>query len=141
MSFIKVNFIITTIAVILFVSCSNDNFLEERDNPNTTIISHRITAEQAKLNALEFVNNYNKETRNSNFSLTVSEVKAFNIKSHNTRFSNDFESFDSLFYIVNFDDNKGFVIAASDNRETPIYAYIEEGNYNETDSLDHSLLQ
>lgn len=43
---------------------------------------------------------------------------------------------DSLFYIINFKDNKGFAIASSDDREVPIFALVEEGNYSYDNERD-----
>lgn len=37
------------------------------------------------------------------------------------------------FYIINFDDNKGYAVVSMDKRMTPVYAYSEHGNINKTD--------
>lgn len=47
---------------------------------------------------------------------------------------NDKVFLDTLFYIVNFQDKKGWAILAADNRTDPIYAIIDEGSFH-IDSL------
>lgn len=42
-------------------------------------------------------------------------------------------------YIVNYADNKGFVILAADKREMPILAYAEEGNFHLTKDMPAGL--
>ena len=118
---------------IVIASCSNDNLFNEV-TPVMKKSVHRITAEQAQQNALEFVNNFSVTTRGTTSTLKVSGVKAISGGGTITRSDGDSINTDSLFYIVNFEDNNGFVIAATDDRETPVFAYIEEGSYEE-DSL------
>lgn len=124
-------------AVAFMMSCSayeeDANHLSSLDQPK----SHRITAEQAMQNAINFVGQLQASTRASGIPLTVSEVKAVGVKEGMTRSSNDYFNMDSLFYIVNFANKQGFVIAASDDRETPVFAYVEEGNYEEDDTLNN----
>ena len=118
-------------------SCSNHDELEEDICNLTQPITHRLTAEQAKQNALNFVNKLGTTTRANGKPLTVSDVKAIGIDKSVTRSEVDSVNLDSLFYVVNFDNNEGYVIASSDDRETPIFAYIEDGNYNEEDTLNN----
>lgn len=107
------------------------------NEPDKDLLSHRISTEQAILNSLEFVNNIGNSTRSNKGPLTVSEVKAIGYHNEKTRSLNDSIDLDSLFYIVNFDNNEGYVIASSDDRETPVFAYIEKGNYEEDDTLNN----
>ena len=46
----------------------------------------------------------------------VAEVKAFSVDEGSTRAEDNSINLDSLFYVINFADNKGFVIASSDDR-------------------------
>ena len=43
----------------------------------------------------------------------------------------DYESIpiDTLFYVINFENDEGFAILAADDRTDPIYAIIDEGNF------------
>lgn len=114
---------------VLTISCSSD--LEEccLEKEIVKTSSHRISSEQAAQNALNFVSNIYNSTRSEQKSFTISDVKAINGYVDPTRAQNDSVSFDSLFYVVSFEDNQGFVIAASDDREQPIFAYVESGTY------------
>lgn len=118
-------------------SCSNYDELEAEVANNATPATHRLTAEQAQQNALDFVNKLGMTTRSNGKFLTVSEVKAIGVGNSITRSENDSLDLDSLFYVVNFNDDNGFVIASSDDRETPVFAYIEDGNYSEEDTLNN----
>lgn len=114
-----------------FFSCSNENnYCAEK--PVLLKTSHRISTEQAQQNALEFVNRI-FTTRGCPISVSVSEVKAISANKSLTRSVNDSINLDTLFYVVNFENENGFIIASSDDREIPIFAYIEEGNYEETE--------
>jgi hypothetical protein len=115
------------------VSCSDYEEYVNEDANHPNFSTHRITAEQAKQNALTFVGQFGVTTRTNGHALSIAEVKAISANEGFTRSMNDSVNLDTLFYVVNFDNNMGFVVAASDDRETPVFAYIEEGNYKEKD--------
>ena len=121
--------------LIAMASCSD---YEEQANdaaPPTETEAHRISAEQAIQNALDFVGQYGTTTRTDVGGLIVSDVKAISVNKGDTRsISNDEINLDSLFYVVNFDNDRGFVLAASDDRETPVYAYVEDGKFEDDDT-------
>lgn len=121
-------------ALFTVYSCTEYNDSVNEVNKFSKLEFHRITAKQAKENALNFVENFANSTRAAKRPLTVSEVKAISKSTGKTRSSESSINLDTLFYVVNFDDNQGFVIAASDDRETPVFAYVEEGNYEEETS-------
>lgn len=116
-------------------SCSNEEDSLPTEN-KVPAQSHRLTAEQAGQNALDFVGNFNNGTRIARKNLKIAEVKAIGMENSLTRSVNDGISLDTLFYIVNFANEGGFVIAASDDREEPVYAYVEEGIYEDYVSND-----
>lgn len=123
--------------IIIMNSCSD---IEEQVNvlvPVTSTINHRLTAEQATQNALNFIGQYTNKTRTEQRILKVEGVKAFCMDKMQTRTDGYSINLDSLFYVVNFADNRGFVIASSDDRETPVIAYVEEGTFEECDTLNH----
>lgn len=112
-------------------SCTNEDELTAL-TPKVSAVSHRLSAEQAQQNALKFVNNV-LTTRGGANNITVSEVKAISAKKTLTHSSADSINLDTLYYVVNFDNNNGFVIASSDDREPPVFAFIEEGTYEESE--------
>lgn len=123
--------------VVSIASCSklDEQVCEMPSAENSK--NHTISVEQAKLNALNFVNMTSLMTRSNNSMVTISDVKAFALNSSKTRSGDYIETNDTLFYIVSLNDNNGFVIAASDNRDIPVYAYVEEGAYEEMDTLNN----
>lgn len=115
------------------MACSQNDLILNADNQVAT--NHRISIEQAKTNALNFANKVNSGTRNgSSNSLEIGNVQAISLPQSTTRSTGDSINLDTLLYIVNFADSCGFVIAGTDDREDPIYAYIEEGNYSWEDA-------
>lgn len=121
-----------TILSCMIFSCTSYDIPENYVDDVPKNQSHRLTAEQAKQNALEFIAMYGRTTRGDDKNIEVLEVKAIGKEQDKTRSISNSVNLDSLFYIVNFDNNNGFVIAASDDREIPVFAYVEEGNYNDS---------
>lgn len=132
----KKNFFIMTLALMAMfvISCTNDDLVENVDDIRIESPSHRLTAEQAGQNALDFVKKFKTETRAGQSGLKISDIKAVGINPERTRSTNESIDFDSLFYVVNFADNQGFVIAAADDREESVFAYVEEGTYEDETS-------
>lgn len=116
-------------------SCSNEDFTDSC-NISMSSKTNRLTAEEAQQNALEFVNNLHSSTRSNSKALKVSAVKAISGDKSITRAVGDSLDLDTLFYVVEFEDNNGFVLASSDKRETPVFAYVEEGTCETEDSSD-----
>lgn len=134
-------FISSILVGCLFMACNQNDFIPNAGNQVAT--NHRISIEQAKSNALNFVNKVNSTTRNgSTKTFEISDVQAISLTQNSTRSAGDSISLDTLLYIVNFADSAGFVIAGTDDREDPIYAYIEEGNYSweDADTLNQGFI-
>lgn len=129
------DFINTILVGCMFVACSQDDSSVSIDNSMAT--SHRISVEQAKLNAIDFASKVNSKTRSGRV-FEVDNVQAISLSASSTRSISDSINLDTMLYIVNFADSAGFVIAGTDDRENSIYAYIEEGNYSWGDSDTHN---
>lgn len=130
------------LAGCLLVACSQDDYTFNAGAAGETPIveNHRVSVEQAKVNALDFVSNIQSRTRSDNYkSLEVENVQAISFPKTETRSEGDSINLDSLLYIVNFADSCGFVIAGTDDRENSIYAYIEDGNFSweDIDSINN----
>lgn len=119
-----------------FSSCSNDiensvvSYCIETDG------SHFVSAEQAKSNAIAFLNDFNrgKETRTVSPSVEVEDVVAYRSNDVSDSETRSGSSDGIVFYAVNLKDNQGFILASSDDRYIPVYAYIEEGRYDSSAS-------
>jgi hypothetical protein len=121
---------------MLLYSCSGDDGIQNVRTVRQKAQTHRVSIETAKQNALDFVANVKISTRSVSAVPTISNVVVCNGTKTDTRSDLASIDLDSLFYIINFSNNEGFVIASSDDRENPIFAYVEEGTYEELDSLN-----
>lgn len=124
------------IAVSLSIcSCSQN---AELDNliSNETVVSNKVSVEEAKANVLDFVNNLNKNsTRAQPYNVNIANVEAISL-SNSTR-ANSSVTTDTLFYIVNFSDSCGFAVASAKKDETPVMAFVEQGNYDANDTTNN----
>ena len=121
-------FIILTCS-IMFASCSNEDLSYTHDSASHGT-NGRISIEQAKNNAMEFVNNISSKTRGSNSSLEILNIEPAVINEEITRSTDDNKSItnDTLFYVINFKNNQGYVIASAYDCLPSVVAYIENGN-------------
>lgn len=133
-------FSFTLIAILMsiigFTSCSQED--EQYLTASEAKASNKVSVEEAKENVIDFVNNiYKNNTRAfANKNISIANVKPVSVK-NGTRAGASINT-DTLFYIVNFSDSCGFAIASANKNETPIFALVENGNYdyNDTDSLN-----
>lgn len=131
----------TLIAILMAItgltSCSS-----QEDEPSVAALetkaSNKVTVEEAKVNALDFVANLKKSNTRafSAENISIANVKPVAFKRETRTVSS--LSTDTLFYIVNFSDSCGFAIVSADKHDTPIQAFVEEGNYDydEMDSIN-----
>ena len=134
---LSIGLVAILMAITGFTSCNQENELNSVA-PKAKTINNKVTVEEAKANALDFVNKLNQSNTRafSSKDLTIANVKPVSFKGK-TRAGSSLYT-DTLFYIVNFSDSCGFAIASANKNETPILALIEDGNYdyNENDSLN-----
>lgn len=113
-------------------SCSQDVETIMQEETNTITNPHRVSSEQAKANALEFINSFSVKTRGSELQLSADaiHVDAYTWNTTGTRSTLSYPHVnDTLFYIINLGNDEGFLLASADDRRTPVMAYIEEGSY------------
>lgn len=132
---IKSVFIVSLCLCPVISSCTKEEYAHDKlTAPRGN--NFRISAEQAQKNALEFINSLNGTTRSKLTDIKISSVKAISASKRFTRSEiNDSINLDTLYYVVNFENDNGFVIASSDKREIPVFAYVEEGTYEDIDSI------
>ena len=118
-----------------FFSCSNDfeeNILNE-DVETLLDGSHYISVEQAKKNAIEFINTFqSKETRGVKKAFEVENVVTCSATDFIGVESRSLSSSQPVFYAINFKGENGFVLASTDDRYIPVYAYVENGRFTGT---------
>lgn len=89
---------------------------------------HTISAEQAELEALKLMENFNS----NNGLKSASSVKVANVRVVGPKHRLKSASNDTLAYIVNFADNHGYAYVCADNRlNSSVLAFFDKGSYSE----------
>lgn len=112
---------------ISITACTNDEGLvydtENVSNKKGNVNFH-ITQEQA-MSTLTNLLKYEDTTRSSQF--RIKNIKPI-VSSPMTRSSVEGLS-DTCLYVINFEDNAGFAVMSADKRTEPIFALLDNGNY------------
>ncbi len=120
--------------VFLIVACSYHDIEDVYFEKETT---KNISAEEAGQNVIHFVSAINRQTITRGSIPHTLEIASIipitTLKSAKTRMQTNSETCkDTLFYVVKFaGENNGFALAASRRKDPPIYAYIENGEFND----------
>lgn len=110
----------TPVALVSVMSCTEDYAMPE--NESVTIHSHSRDYYSALKIAEKAVFGSNGQTRS--FAPSVKEHYIYTPHGL-TRSVGDGENV--AFYVINFDDDKGFAVISADDRATPVYAYSDKG--------------
>lgn len=119
-----------------FVSCTNDDNTIDTA-PVEELNSYKVSPIEAGNAALDFVTavRIGSSTRGDNINREVPQIKSVTplckdeITTRSINCDNDDIDIDTLFYIVNFEEENGYVLVAADKRTEPIYAIVDSGNY------------
>lgn len=127
----KVTYAILIAIVLASCSSNEQEYIEKGVSPTVETPSFKTTAEEASEIALDFANKMEAKSNTRVIKKkSVANVEALRASSVQTRSSINAMGIDTLFYIVNFADSSGFAIVSADKRTDPLYAIIDEGNYN-----------
>lgn len=111
---------------LLLGGCTQDVLFTEHtndvDNVNKSA-SFKIPSDVAIEQAMGFISDLNPATRGEKRS-----VKEITLIGNESKTRSGEES-DSLLYLINFADDKGFVLMSADVRSIPIYAISDTGNF------------
>ena len=122
------------LVVLLLGSCSNDLVepaIKSADNTDaTTRVDMQTALDRAEKMLAKIEGGKTRSRR-------VASIRYLSIDGK-TRSAG---SLDSLYYIINYADNGGFVVAGADTRLDGIYAISEEGHLEESDVEDNPGLQ
>ena len=120
----------------ILLGCTNETIplKVERQKPKS---SSQIVSAKAK--SVEFVSNFIAKTRANYNQVRVHDIVCFTTDSlakllgaysiTSTRVSTGRNTPDTLFYVVNLADSKGYTLVSPYDKEEPILAYIENGNF------------
>ena len=129
-----------------FISCAKDEATEELvDDADSEYVidsslvkapqnEHLVSRQQAIGNASVFLQEFQKFIYPEVPKEVASVIPFTKHNLHMTRAAK--EKDDTLFYAINYKDNRGFVLASADDRLTPVLAYIDHGNYSADDTTN-----
>lgn len=124
-----------------FIACSNDTIdemsvvTEDFNNNGTVANMFKVSEDEAKETLISFLGQFESGSSDgvrSTSQRTIKDIQAFNVNT-TTRSSSDYDyeipdDVETLFYLINFDDDQGFGIVSGDKRTTPVLAIIDEGS-------------
>lgn len=120
-------FVILTLAS----ACSQD-LLDQPANPDNLLSknSHKVTLEEALERSKVFRNGLNEglETR----SMQISDIESVNYLSSGIKTRG--QDTDTIFYLVNYKNEQGFMLLSADERTIPVYAMADEGKLDLNDT-------
>ena len=123
---------VTAIAALTLISCTQREEVFTEEVRLDLANDGYITADEAVNNAETFLISLPAETRSDNSVPEVKEVVAYTLRDKSeiaTRSENTYPLDAPLFYAINYKDDKGYILASSSRENTPIYAYVPEGNF------------
>lgn len=120
---------------LFFVISCEQSSLKMREKAEFTSMaevnnSHYVSLQEAKNNVIDFLFQQGSETRSLS-SKTI--INSFSKGGPQSKLEDEYES--PLIHVFNFADDKGFVIAAGDDRMPQILCYVESGNLAEKDTI------
>lgn len=124
------------IAAIAISSCTQNDYTVINEKTEDADVTHLVTTDEAIKNAEEYLITLPTETRNGTGIPEVKNVITYTLRDKggvNTRAEVDYPVDAPVFYAINYKDDKGFILASTDDRYVPIYAYIPEGNFDKND--------
>ncbi|MFA5228912.1 MAG: C10 family peptidase [Candidatus Paceibacterota bacterium] len=119
------------------IACSNDVVDEISVFTEDAVANvFKVSEDEAKATLMSFLDQFDSNSTNGMRSIskrTIKDIQAYNVNP-TTRSSsssdNDYEipeDVETLFYLINFNDDQGFGIVSGDKRTTPVLAIIDEG--------------
>lgn len=133
----KIMLFIGAIIGLSVFSCSQNDetadvfIVEEPQDDDPTL--HHVTADDARENVAKFLDEFWTSTRSSDQRPALSNVVAVRAGDVSGVIPRITSANKVVFYAVNLADNQGFVLASSDDRYAPVYAYVESGSYSADD--------
>lgn len=136
---------ISIIYICILCGCTN-NETNDSTNDKKSIVESKISAEEAIKMSSDLANQMRSVTR-TNDCIEVKDVlhwrKKDIIKACNLNMKEKMQSVlpDTMLYVVNFKDSKGYAIVAADTRLGGVIAIIEKGNYSPSDVIENDGLR
>ncbi|QRX64128.1 C10 family peptidase [Dysgonomonadaceae bacterium zrk40] len=120
-----------------FIACSNDEVDEKSFFTEDSTVANvfKVSEDEAKETLMSFLDQFDSNSSNvvrSTSKRTIKDIQAYNVNP-TTRSSSDYDyeipdDVETLFYLINFDNDQGFGIVSGDKRTTPVLAVVDEGS-------------
>jgi hypothetical protein len=125
-------FILLFTVTLLLFSCNKDKIYlsEEYSNLKEENVTFRVSPQEAVESLKLFIG--------ADQSRSAKDVSIHSIKAITTELkSRSANNSDTLMYVINLSDEQGFAIMSADKRMEPIFALVDEGNYNPENSSNN----
>ena len=127
---LKIFYFIATAAMML-ASCSQESFDSPVQNENTSNSPYYRSLEEGLKDANTLFSCMEENTRSE-----PRKIKSVETLNQSTRSSSP----ESEFYIVNYENDEGFVLLSADKRLEPVFAISEQGSMNLSDTIFNKAL-
>lgn len=111
----------------LLGSCTQDDLFVEDPNvfneDMSRVFSYKVPEDVATKQAKDFVAALEPGTRSVDRKVSEIRLLGSNVSTRGE------ENCDSLLYLINFENNEGFVLMSADTRSIPVYAISDKGNF------------
>lgn len=134
------------ITVFFVLSCTNNEEVIFQNDDNVTPLKEnpfKVSEKEAKEKLVLFMNQFEPVITYGSSKRNIKDIHAWNIdkqpvKSYSSAEENDLDwgDIDTLLYIINFEDDKGFALVSADNRTDSVLAIIDEGYMTVDDFLN-----
>lgn len=120
--------ILSLVLLLFLFSCNSDNLdfsTEKKEIAQIESVGFKVSPEEAIERLNYFINDGQSRTSQK---INIQNIEALTKAKCKTRsFTTDTP--DTLMYVVNLTDNKGFALMSADKRTAPIFALVEKGSY------------
>lgn len=123
---------VSCFAILTLASACSQDLLDQPASPDNLLSknSHKVTLEEALERSKVFRNGLNEglETR----SMQISDIESVNYLSSGIKTRG--QDTDTIFYLVNYKNEQGFMLLSADERTIPVYAMADEGKLDLNDT-------
>lgn len=133
-------------AALTLASCSSEEVFETAENKTEIAtglsISETRSYEEAMAiaqEAISMIENNGKMTRSEEAHRSINTTNGVKVYCQNTTRANGSDANDTLLYVVNFNDNKGFAVVSAKRATEGLLAVIEEGYYDPNSNNGESI--
>ena len=120
------------VATLMLFACTNEGLEDIASTPSETVTSYKVTPEEAQDIVQGLVEEMECNALTRGLKVEIANVDVLRRSAIQTRIGETETpiGLDTLMYVVNFANDNGFALVAADKRTEPIFALVDEGNFN-----------